>query len=384
MLTAHVNNRLFTAFHHSREELLKLRSSAPAITCPHCCKPLLLKVGSKTIPHFAHQIKQDCPATQKGESTLHHSGKKILYDRFHSLFKDVKVEYFLKEINQIADVFITSGTTRMAVEVQCSTLSAAELKKRTEGYRSLGIQVIWLLTEGAPRPSGALRLSSFQQAFLRHAEPLGLFLLLFLPDQLEFHLYQNLIPLSANTFHASRPHKIPVSTFTIPMTIGQAPVRTFPYGVWDRSRTSWIQRILRYPTEQAFKREVYQSGDILLYLPQWVGLSPHHRIETHPVIWQYYLWSDTLKKGDTGLDTIISALAVRVESGDVRVRDLPLVDQDGCPLEEAVNWYLSLLEKLGIVTVEEGMCRLLQEWECPETFDLYMRHRTDFSARLGI
>ncbi|MEW4308816.1 competence protein CoiA [Rossellomorea marisflavi] len=383
MLTAHVNNRLVTAFHHSRGELLKLRSSTPAITCPHCCKPLVLKIGSKTIPHFAHQLKQDCPVMHKGESRIHHSGKKILYDRFHSLFPEVKVEYFLKEINQIADVFITSETARMAVEVQCSTLSAAELKKRTEGYRSLGIQVIWLLTEGAPRPSGTLRLSSFQQAFLRHAQPLGLFLLLFLPDQQEFHLYQNLIPLSANTFHASTLHKIPVSEFTIPMTT-QAPERSIPYKIWDRSRTGWIQRILRYPTEQAFKQEVYQSGDTLLYLPQWVGLLPHYRIETHPVIWQYYLWSDALKKGDAGLGTIVSAMAVRAERGDVRVRDLPLVDQGGCPLEEAVKWYLSLLEKLGMVRMEGGMCRLLQEWECPATFDLYMLHRADFSARFRI
>ncbi|MEW4223582.1 competence protein CoiA [Rossellomorea marisflavi] len=383
MLTAHVNNRLVTAFHHSRGELLKLRSSTPAITCPHCRKPLVLKIGSKTIPHFAHQLKQDCPVMHKGESRLHHSSKRILYDRFHSLFPDVKVEYYLKGINQIADVFITSGTARMAVEVQCSPLSAAELKKRTEGYRSLGIQVIWLLTEGVPRPSGALRLSSFQQAFLRHADPLGLFLLLFLPDQQEFHLYQNLIPLSANTFHASTLHKIPVSEFTIPMTT-QAPVRSFPYKIWDRSRTGWIQRILRYPTEQAFKQEVYQSGDTLLYLPQWVGLLPYYRIETHPVIWQYYLWSDALKKGGAGLGTIVSAMAVRAERGDVRVRDLPLVDQGGCPLEEAVKWYLSLLEKLGIIRMEGGVCRLLQQWECPATFDLYMLHRADFSARFRI
>ncbi|MBV6682963.1 hypothetical protein KV679_04545 [Bacillus sp. JRC01] len=383
MLTAHVNNRLVTAFHHSRGELLKLRSSTPTITCPHCRKPLVLKIGRKTIPHFAHQLKQDCPVMHKGESRLHHSGKKILYDRFHSLFPDVKVEYLLKEINQIADVFITSGSARMAVEVQCSTLSAAELKKRTEGYRSLGIQVIWLLTEGAPRPSGAIRLSSFQQTFLLHADPLGLFLLLFLPDQQEFHLYQNLIPLSANTFHACTLHKIPVSEFTIPMTT-QALVKSFPYKIWDRSRTGWIQRILRYPTEQAFKQEVYQSGDTLLYLPQWVGLLPHYRIETHPVIWQYYLWSDALKKGDVGLGTIVSAMAVRSERGDVRVRDLPLVDQGGCPIEEAVNWYLSLLEKLGMVRMEGGMCRLFQQWECPATFDLYMLHRADFSARFRI
>ncbi len=384
MLTAHVDNRLFTAFHHSRGELLKLRSSSPTITCPHCCKPLLLKIGRKTIPHFAHQIKQDCPVMHKGESRLHHSGKKILYDRLSSLFPNVRVEYFIKEINQIADLFITSGTLGTAVEVQCSTLSAAELKKRTEGYRSLGIQVIWLLTEGAPRPVGVLKLSSFQQAFLRHAEPLGLFLLLYLPDQQELHLYQNLLPLSANTFHSPKLHKIPVDKFTIPMITKQASVRKFPYRIWDRSRTSWIQRILRYPAEQAFKQEVYQSGDTLLYLPQWVGLFPYYRIETHPVIWQYYLWRDALKVGHIKLDTIISAMALRVDRGEVQIRDLPLVDLEGCPLEEAVNAYLSSLEKLGIVRLEGRMCRVLKEWECPGTFDQYMLHRADFSARLRI
>ena len=54
----------------------------------------------------------------------------------------MQLEYPLPELKQIADVFVNGN---LALEVQCSPLPQKVLKERSEGYRSQGYQVLWLL-----------------------------------------------------------------------------------------------------------------------------------------------------------------------------------------------------------------------------------------------
>ena len=54
------------------------------------------------------------------------------------------MEYPIPELKQIADIFINK---QLALEVQCSPISCELLRERSNGYRSLGIQVLWLLGE---------------------------------------------------------------------------------------------------------------------------------------------------------------------------------------------------------------------------------------------
>ena len=56
----------------------------------------------------------------------------------------MQLEYLLPELKQIADVFVNG---HLALEVQCSPLPQKVLKERSEGYRSQGYQVLWLLGE---------------------------------------------------------------------------------------------------------------------------------------------------------------------------------------------------------------------------------------------
>ena len=55
-----------------------------------------------------------------------------------------RLEYSLPEIQQVADVLVNG---KLALEVQCSPLSQKLLGDRSQGYRSQGYQVIWLLGE---------------------------------------------------------------------------------------------------------------------------------------------------------------------------------------------------------------------------------------------
>ena len=55
---------------------------------------------------------------------------------------EVEMEYPIPELKQIADILINK---QLALEVQCSPISCELLRERSNGYRSLGIQVLWLL-----------------------------------------------------------------------------------------------------------------------------------------------------------------------------------------------------------------------------------------------
>ena len=114
-----------------------------AYTCPACGGGLRLRQGQSIRTHFAHERLRDCIAIFENESPEHLGNKEALY---HWAKKDCQValEYALPEIQQIADVLVNE---KLALEVQCSPLSQKLLGDRSQGYRSQGYQVIWLLGE---------------------------------------------------------------------------------------------------------------------------------------------------------------------------------------------------------------------------------------------
>ena len=114
-----------------------------AYTCPACGGQLRLRQGPSVRIHFAHKTLKDCDFSSENESPEHLENKEVLY---HWLKKEaeVQLEYLLPELKQIADVFVNG---HLALEVQCSPLPTKVLKERSEGYRSQGYQVLWLLGE---------------------------------------------------------------------------------------------------------------------------------------------------------------------------------------------------------------------------------------------
>ena len=112
-------------------------------TCLACGGGLRLRKGKVVRSHFAHKSLKDCSYYFENESPEHLGNKEALY---HWAKKDnqVALEYSMPEIQQIADVLVNE---KLALEVQCSPLSQKLLGDRSQGYRSQGCQVIWLLVE---------------------------------------------------------------------------------------------------------------------------------------------------------------------------------------------------------------------------------------------
>ncbi len=130
--------------------------------CPVCESRVTLKKGPVKTAHFSHYHIIDCMRyLYKRESVEHLKLKHDLYLEL-SPFYPVSMEYYMPGIEQIADLLIDGA---LALEIQLSTISPQLIIDRTEGYASIGIDVIWLLDDETLRTEGSyIRPTHFQLA----------------------------------------------------------------------------------------------------------------------------------------------------------------------------------------------------------------------------
>ena len=110
-------------------------------TCPGCQQEVRLRQGQVMVSHFAHIRKDQCHYFSENESAEHLGLKSALYNALCGSEK-VEVEAPLPELQQVADLLVNE---RLALEVQCSSLSLERLQERTQAYQAAGFQVLWLL-----------------------------------------------------------------------------------------------------------------------------------------------------------------------------------------------------------------------------------------------
>jgi competence protein CoiA len=382
MLTALFNQQVFTTIHFSREELRGLRRKGASFICPHCSSLLTMKIGSRNIPHFAHISQADCEMV-KGETPQHLLSKQLLYDRVSSLHTRVSLEHYIRELKQVADIYVKTDTAEIAIEIQCSTIPISEIVRRSYGYHRQGITPFWILTQPL-KSKKLLSLTTFQQAFIRYSPHLDYFLLHLLPDRSIFQLYPHLLPVSGTAFMSAAPITIPVSEFTLPPSIPDAPVHQ-PYSLskWNDYRAKWIYNKIHYNKARTdvFLREVYGEGDTFLYLPLYIGIPviPHGiHIRNHEVEWQYYVWKDCLKKDRfLSVESVCKALNRRIFKGYIELRSLPLLNSDEV-IKRIAGGYLRLLEEVQVISKVKDRYQLTESWHCPEHFSAFEQHKHDF------
>ncbi len=163
------DGRLVTLRSHEQARAL----AGQAFYCPACRGPLRIKNGPQLIAHFAH-LDHACAASSEPESETHLAGKWYLAHYGEALGFTVTLEQYYPAIQQRADVVWEEGGRSRVLEFQCSGISPARLLARTQGYQSLGLEVIWIAGPQyhASWPGGK------QARFLRWSEAAG------------FHLWQ--------------------------------------------------------------------------------------------------------------------------------------------------------------------------------------------------
>lgn len=136
-----------------------------ALVCPGCGKGVIFKNGNEKIPHFAHRANHECYTFSEGESSEHLAGKELLQ---RILPPEACLEAYLPELSQRPDLL----WRRLAVEFQCSALSAQRLQERTENYLAQGYDPWWILGRHF-LPEKGLRWSQVAKAVVRDS-PQGL------------------------------------------------------------------------------------------------------------------------------------------------------------------------------------------------------------------
>jgi competence protein CoiA-like protein len=127
----------------------QLRPSCRAgdLICPvsDCPSPALSTRGGKRRDHFFHLHRS---ATAHGPERLaHQHAKAVLAHWIQQRHRDLEVVLEAPvETGQRADVLVTSPQSgkRLAIEMQCSSLSAADWRHRHDSYTNIGIATQWL------------------------------------------------------------------------------------------------------------------------------------------------------------------------------------------------------------------------------------------------
>lgn len=162
---------MFIAMDKHQERWNCMKEIPPVVAGPFYClacqSEVRLKNGSVLRAHFAHVELEQCPYHHEAESMEHLELKASLYD-WGSKEARTEVEYYLPEFQQIADLLVVDK--RLALEVQCSSLSLERLKERSDAYRAHGYQVYWLLGKKLWLKE---RLSNLQAGFLYFSQNRG-------------------------------------------------------------------------------------------------------------------------------------------------------------------------------------------------------------------
>lgn len=293
MLVAHYEDELFCTMDYTREQLQLYRRQRFLCTC--CQQPLILKIGRKNIPHFAHQATGCELFFSERESAVHLLGKAQLYE-FFQRHQQVVIEPYIQTLKQRPDLLVAQ---KYAIEFQCSTISAEQVATRTAGYLQANFIPLWLLNARHTQLGWHIvKFTAFEQQFFQASQAYP-YLLAFHPQHNQFFYYQYAIQLSATVFLV---YTQPLSALqqTFPFPIPQ-PIQQQQYeqtiSVQQKMRQRYLQQRLRFSKkgvqDRILQLAYYQFGGIL-QLPAHIGLylPNSFAFALHPVEWQllYSCW----------------------------------------------------------------------------------------------
>ncbi len=248
-------------------EALSRNEAGQRLVCPGCGEAVIFKNGREKIPHFAHQINQECRSLSEGETAEHLAGKELL---LRLLPAEACLEAYLPELAQRPDLL----WRRLAVEFQCSGITARRFQERTHNYLVQGYDPWWILGRRF-LPGRGLRWSQLTKAVVR-ASPQGLELwgldtkqerLLYYHD-LDWHYREGALFAVTECF-------VGASLFAGLFHPGSRCHKPVPKPRWEIAEYRLqLQRSLASRTKGMIRLQgaCYQLGGNLLALPDWCYL----------------------------------------------------------------------------------------------------------------
>lgn len=262
---------------------LRERRKTEAFFCPQCKQPVILKVGDVVIPHFAHRQHTTCrDSFSEGESPSHLLGKSQLYDWLSQHSDQVELEPYLQEIKQRPDLLVTWQGEEVPFEFQCSVIPVSKVVERNAGYSYMNMQPIWLLQTPQTYQSTretilSIRLTRFQQFFIRNIQSRLQILLTYNPDREQFHYISHFVHLQG-TSYAVRHLTLPLYHQTLPFQLPTVPEEdeikrlSVQYISARRKHLRTVIQLNFRGIHHQFLRACYEMRVQPDKLPSWIGV----------------------------------------------------------------------------------------------------------------
>lgn len=161
---------------------IKLAGAKKQLLCEDCNNPVVLKVYTNKVSHFAHWKNLSLGCTYCDYSTAeteeHRRCKKLLYQYFLKLYPDAKVETEYRILPyRRSDVYVAfSSGEKLALDIHKRSISVAKWDDKHKDYRDAGINDLWFIA-GTPYSEKEKNMPFFQQVVINESiDGIALFL----------------------------------------------------------------------------------------------------------------------------------------------------------------------------------------------------------------
>lgn len=346
------NGKLLLAAELPAGEISKLKEKKHPFYCPVCKEPVILKAGTKVIPHFAHRSVNHCPATEGGEGLYHYRGKLLLYRWLKRQHLDVALEQYVPEINQRPDLLLHIRGKIIAIEYQCAQIPQEEVYLRIDGYTKAGIIPIWILGANRLKRRTSIHYRVDQMTIMCTYQFLPenpKVIYYFCPNTLQFILLSDLYLTQGNQAIAKlKTDRINKLTFK-DLFHFDAFSNPELFRLWKKEKKHFRlkQRKRAYGTELAWQQWLYAKGTSIDFLPSVIHLpiSSQYRMRTPLWNWQSRLCLELIDPLPIGGELPLKACERLLRNHISGSTAFPLIQSQMNPIEE----YVSLLVQLQIL-----------------------------------
>ncbi|WP_445013744.1 competence protein CoiA [Ureibacillus sinduriensis] len=211
---------------------------------------------------------------------MHLKGKEQLYSLFKALEMEPELEPYLPNVKQRPDILLKGNTTqRIAVEFQCSPISAEKLINRNNGYKREDIQPIWIpitpdkiMKKGIRKVSISKNHQQFKVTASHHP-----YIMSYNPKMRQFFYISNPVYLHGNSFIA-KVQTIPLTTQKFPFYLPKPITNEEFHQYWQilqQTKHNYLQkRVLftRSGLNDLLLRSAYELRMNLHSLPNYIGV----------------------------------------------------------------------------------------------------------------
>jgi competence protein CoiA len=393
MLIARLSNgELFSLLDKNNVDELRDLRYRSEFYCPGCKEAVMLKLGVKKRPHFAHFKQSNCHAYSEPESSYHLEGKKLLYEWLEDQSLLVELEKYLPDLAQIPDLYLTYKGSQIALEYQCSTIPQDIFLRRTSGYLKKEITPIWILgdkriTQVTPNIIQLHEMDLLTARTFKNSSK-QLYIFTINPFNKRFTIYSNIYPLTYTRAFATTNSllfsSISFQNIVKPLNSAVSPALL---SIWLKQKYNWRFHMFRNssPSVHYLKIYYYNHHRHFSLFPAEVGIPTHYLayIQTPSYVWQAWVLEFINKRGVQHMFTFKEVLAdfqTMIDKKIFTIRSLPMVEGH---FSFAIMDYLNALCFTGIVKkLSSTIFVIKKDVMYPKNIDEALRKDEEILTRL--